>query len=110
MGQTSSIGRAGNPNNGSPFRVQADSGKYEVVKIPFCIVCQNTNTTNAIQKQYIWVTMSDLQSPAAFTPFVLRDGFYGFTSSTSTNAYGGCASCSVYYIGDPDITGTTADA
>ena len=110
MSQPSSNNHAGNPNNGSPFRIEVDASAYEIPSIPFSILCQNTNTTTAIQKQYIWVTISDLQSPANHTAYVLRDGFYGFTSTTSTNAYGGCASCSVYYIGDPDITGTTSDA
>ena len=110
MGQPSSNGKAGNPNNGSPIRFEIDAGAYEIQTIPFSILCQNTNTTTSIQKQYIWVTISDLQSSGNFTLFVLRDGFYGFKNTTTNNKYGGGASCSVYYIGDPDITGTGADA
>ena len=49
----------------------------------------------------------------SFGPYVFRDGYYGFggiSSGTSAYRYSGINTCSVYYVGDPDVMSDTTDA
>jgi hypothetical protein len=113
-----SPGQAGPPCVGSYFRAPlVDSGEYQITQFPFSIVCQNTNNTLSVQKQYIWVTLYAPQtsSPGGgsnpFCPYVFRDGYYGFVNIGPINSrYGGVNTCSVYYIGDQDVMSDTTDA
>jgi len=119
LGAPSTNARAGSCNCGSYFRAPiVDNGEYEIAQIPFSIVCQNTNNSNSVQTQYIWVTLFAAQATSnagnSFAgPYVFRDGYYGFggtSSATSQYRYSGINTCSVYYVGDQDVMSDTADA
>ncbi len=128
LGAPSTNARAGSCNCGSYFRAPiVDNNEYEIAQIPFSIVCQNTNNSNSVQTQYIWVTLFAAQATAiavdppadpsdvgdSFGPYVFRDGYYGFggiSSGTSAYRYSGINTCSVYYVGDPDVMSDTTDA
>jgi len=110
-------GKAGDPCSGSYFRTPlVSAGEYQITQVPFSIVCQNTNNTTSVQKQYIWVTLNAPQTqllPGAgpFCPYVFRDGYYGLVNVPPSNSrYGAINTCSVYYIGDQDVMSDTADA
>ncbi len=106
-------GQAGPPCAGSYFRAPlVSSGEYQITQVPFSIVCQNTNNTASVQKQYIWVTLYAPQgSSSPFCPYVFRDGYYGFVNiGSNLSRYGGINTCSVYYIGDQDVMSDTTAA
>jgi hypothetical protein len=117
LGAPSTNNRAGDANCGSYYRCPLiDNGEYEIAQVPFSIVCQNTNNTSSVQTQYIWVTLfSSNQTGSGATslggPYVFREGYFGFISSNpGTSRYGGVNTCSVYYVGDPDVMSDTTDA
>jgi len=107
-------GQAGPPCAGSYFRAPlVSAGEYQITQVPFSIVCQNTNNTTSVQKQYIWVTLYAPQGSTStpFCPYVFRDGYYGFVNIGSNfSRYGGINTCSVYYIGDQDVMSDTTAA
>jgi hypothetical protein len=109
-----SPGQAGPPCAGSYFRAPlVSAGEYQITQVPFSIVCQNTNNTASVQKQYIWVTLYAPQGSTStpFCPYVFRDGYYGFVNIGSNfSRYGGINTCSVYYIGDQDVMSDTTAA
>ena len=109
-----SPGQAGPPCAGSYFRAPlVSTNEYQITQVPFSIVCQNTNNTASVQKQYIWVTLYAPQGSTStpFCPYVFRDGYYGFVNIGSNfSRYGGINTCSVYYIGDQDVMSDTTAA
>ena len=109
-----SPGQAGPPCAGSYFRAPlVSTNEYQITQVPFSIVCQNTNNTASVQKQYIWVTLYAPQGSTStpFCPYVFRDGYYGFVNIGSNfSRYGGINTCSVYYVGDPDVMSDTTAA
>lgn len=117
LGAPSTNNRAGDANCGSYYRCPLiDNGEYEIAQVPFSIVCQNTNNTSSVQTQYIWVTLfSNNQTGSGATslggPYIFREGYFGLISSNpGTSRYGGVNTCSVYYVGDPDVMSDTTDA